>query len=181
MGQPLGPWCLCLLLAPRLLSKAPHPLHFPYSPVSSCPSTRSGTVLSLRLWLLSTAPPPQLFLLPTPPTAQLPLSISSLPPRPATSPTLGPQTSWVLSPVSPDVAGAQPPGSGTSGCCLQMGRTCSELLFSPSPLSRDEGARGEARNRHKQTLEREVWGRGFSFRDDLVPGGGEEKTGSQGA
>lgn len=63
--------------------------------------------------------------------AQVPLIPPSFP-QSSPLPVLGPRTSWALSPASRDVVGAQPLGSGTSGCCLQVG---SRLLRAPLTLA----------------------------------------------
>lgn len=120
-----------------VLLQAPPPI-LPVLP--SAPVHQPDLVLSSPLDFVSSASPPAVSL-PTSLQLRCP-RISLLPPRPMLSPALGPQTSWVLSPVSHDVAGAQPRGSGTSGCCLKIGRTSSKLLLSPHPhptLQRERG------------------------------------------
>lgn len=137
---------------------------------SSCTSAWSGSVLTLRLCLLSTTSSCFLAHLPT---ARCP-RISLLPSRPTVSPALGPQTSWVSSPVSLDVAGAQPPGSGTSGCCLQMRRTSSELLLSPAPPPQSPERKGQMRGEKQRQTNRPWIGRHgaeTSFLDDFITGG----------
>lgn len=92
-----------------------------------------------------------------PSVAQLPL-IPAPAPSPVPSPALGLQTSWVSSPASRDVAGAQPLGSGTSGCCLQVGRGLLRvplILATPTSPGLSRG-RGRWEERETETKDRDT-------------------------
>lgn len=127
-------WALVALpsLSPSalLLDCPPNPMPYPrlldINTVQPC-LLPPGFVSSVSPHFCLLCPPSSL-----PSPGQLPLqAISCLPTCPVPSPALGPQTSWVLSPTSHDVVGAQPLGSGTSGYCLRV--SGSLLRASPYP------------------------------------------------
>lgn len=170
--QPPQPVCNLASSGPPFwgswLSLMPHSNLLGFDPVQPNPSPRPH--------LLSSSPPPS-SLLPgsLPSAAHLPLVLPLLP-SPVPSPALGPQTSWASSPASHDAAGAQPLGSGTSGCCLQVERG---LLRAPLALATHLLRALQGQNRRKREIKK---GRDtqLSFLGavslPIREGGGVEKT-----
>lgn len=126
--QPPQPMCTPCQLAfcseSPCFSLMPYPRFLDIQLVQPPPPT--GYVFSALLHLCLLCLPGSL-----PLPAQVPLIPPPLP-QSRPSPVLGPRISWALSPASRDVVGAQPLGSGTSGCCLQVG---SRLLRAPLTLA----------------------------------------------
>lgn len=88
-------------------------------------------------------------------------------PSPVLSPALGLRTSWASSPASHDVAGAQPLGSGTSGCCLQVGRGLLRVLLTLLTPTFPGLSRGRVRWEERETERQRTGAQTFSFLGDF--------------
>lgn len=132
---------LLLWKSPLLSYALPQVPGHPASPAS--PS--HGYVFLALLHLCLLCPPGSL---PLPARVPLILLPSS---SPVPSPVLGPQTSWALSPASRDVVGAQPLGSGTSGCCLQVGGRLLRGPLTPAAPTYPRPSKGRVREEERES------------------------------